>query len=372
MSEIGESLGESWLKHVRNCSIVQCNWKASPRMLWQHLEEIDEILNALRILFGDDSVDIWGNGNAAQLVRQTECDILGFSVINDEYTVTALEVATHLRGEGLHYTGTKHNNPGVTVNISDDKVPAKLFSNAMTIYASMGIRRGELAFASPIANDELVQRINDRLERIEQVLRERGFDFQLRLYANRDFYMEILRPVIAIVDDVSNTNEMFLRAMQLYLCSSRRWARFGNEDDAGDRDVPPGIDVRRGEDVHRRQRMRYDVIVNQVPYQVQLSMGDAAYYCVVAYLENTPGLVFQDLRDAFPRAAHGTREVVEIEREGLDLQRYSDPIILNGGTRVLVTNQWYGNGVHENWHCFVENAMGLDRPGFGVRIVPHQ
>lgn len=65
MLEIGESLGESWLKHVRNCSIVQCNWKTSPRILWQHLEEIDEILNELRIAFGDDSVDILGNGNAA-------------------------------------------------------------------------------------------------------------------------------------------------------------------------------------------------------------------------------------------------------------------------------------------------------------------
>lgn len=370
--EMGESLAASWLKHVQRCLLVQTNWKASSRRPWQNLVEIDEILRELCDEFGDESIDIWGNVNAAQLVRQTECDVLGFDVINGEQRVVALEVATHLTGEGLRYTGTKHDNRNVTVNISDDKVPAKLFSNAMAIYASAGIRHGEFSFATPIANNELVQRINDRLGRIEHILNNRGFDFRLRLYANRRFYREILRPVVAIVDDVSNTNELFLRAMQLYLASSRRWTPFDNEEGDGGYVVP--VENSNGENrvVHHRQRVKFDVLVNEEPYQTQLYMGDAAYYCVVAYCENTAGISFQDLRTAFPRTAHGTREVIEIEREGLDLSRFSDPIILDDGTRVLVTNQWCGNGAQENWQRFVDWAAGLDRPGLEIRIVPHQ
>ena len=57
MFEIGESLGESWLRHVQNCTIVQCNWKASPQIPWLHLEEIDMLLNELRLEFVH-SVDI--------------------------------------------------------------------------------------------------------------------------------------------------------------------------------------------------------------------------------------------------------------------------------------------------------------------------
>lgn len=114
------------------------------------------------------------------------------------------------------------------------------------------------------------------------------------------------------------------------------------------------------------------MIVNGEPYQTQLCMGDAAYYCVAAYFGNTAGISWQDLRTAFPRTAHGTREVIEVERDGLDRRRFSDPIVLNDGTRVLVTNQWCGSGVHENWSRFVDRVRELNRQGLEIRIVPYR
>lgn len=38
--EIGESLFYSWLRHVKECQLVQMNWKASPEWQLQHEEEL--------------------------------------------------------------------------------------------------------------------------------------------------------------------------------------------------------------------------------------------------------------------------------------------------------------------------------------------
>lgn len=41
--EMGESLFYSWLRHVKECQIVQTNWKASPQWQLQHEDKLIEI-----------------------------------------------------------------------------------------------------------------------------------------------------------------------------------------------------------------------------------------------------------------------------------------------------------------------------------------
>lgn len=42
--EIGESLVYSWLKHIKECQIVQTNWKCSPNWELQNHDEIETVM----------------------------------------------------------------------------------------------------------------------------------------------------------------------------------------------------------------------------------------------------------------------------------------------------------------------------------------
>lgn len=378
--EMGESLGVSWMKHEKGCDFVQTNWKVSPSNEWKHLDEIQRILDELKERFGEASYDIFGNDGAAQIVRQSECDVLGIANLpNGGIRINALEVAIHLRGDGLHYSGYKQANPTTRTNVSDDKVVAKLFGIAMTLYASMDNRDGEIAFASPIATDAILNSINERLALLTAVLEEHGFGFTFRMYANRDFYTMILRRVMSVVDSVADTNELFLRAMQIYLASSNRYSQelIADEDPAQSNiEARPSLTVPAVELANdlrsiRRRHNRFDVFVNDSVISVDNSMGMAAREVVKAYVENTPGITFSQLREAFPRIAHGYRDVVAIEANDLDISRFSLPIRLADGTSVLVTNQWYGAGEHENWQHFCRHVANLSRANLTIRIEPH-
>ena len=43
--EMGESLFYSWLRHVKDCKIVQMNWKSSPSWQLQNEESLEEFMN---------------------------------------------------------------------------------------------------------------------------------------------------------------------------------------------------------------------------------------------------------------------------------------------------------------------------------------
>lgn len=391
--EMGESLGASWLKHVKKCESVQLNWKPTPTVKWMHLDEINAILDELRSDFGEDAVDILGNGGASQLVRQTECDVLGLKISSaSEVEVRALEVAIHLKGAGLHYSGFKHGNTN-RVNVSDDKVPAKLLGIAMALYSSMGLKKGELCFASPIVGTAIADNITERLALIENLLRRHGFEFKFKLYANEEFHQEIVRRVVALVNDVSDTNELFLRALQLYLACEGRWGNTLPDDDnnsppptAGGPQVPPSDRGPQGSvptgssqgnvpasphqgnaPVNDFRRRLYDVVVNGEVYHSQAPMGETAYAAVRAYCEQNPTVGIQELRQAFPRSAHGTIEIILPESEvTCSRHYYRSTITLADGVEACVCNQWCRQGVHENWQRFCDHVQQ-----YGITIVQH-
>lgn len=373
--EMGESLGMSWMKHAKGCSTVQLNWKTSPQTKWMHLDDLEQMLEELKCKFGEDGIDIFGKDSVSQIVRQTECDVLGVSLKPDcPVTVYAMEVAIHLKGVGLHYSGTKHGDHKKKVNVSDDKVTAKLCGIAMALYSSMGLTKGEISFASPIVDDKLLSIINARLDTLESVLNSHGLNFKFKMYANRDFYREILQPVLAVADTVSDTNELFLRAMQLYMASARRW---GQESDIDPTPPPQPVDppIAPGPvPSSHHKRTTWDVFVGGEPYQMDLPMGEAAYYTVERYAALRPGIDFPALHDAFPREANGVREVVVVDNPNLDQRRFCRTTVrLDDATLVLITNQWCGQGPNENWQRFVNWVEGLDDDGLPkIRIVPHK
>ena len=99
--EIGESLGYSYLRHVKQCWLVQVNWKASEHWA-RHMTdaELEAMFAAMRRKLDPDGSVFKKSRDAAQFLRQGEIDVLG---VNQNGGVHAMEVAFH--EGGLNYGG---------------------------------------------------------------------------------------------------------------------------------------------------------------------------------------------------------------------------------------------------------------------------
>ena len=103
--EMGESLGYSYLRHVKNCWLVQTNWKASEH--WEKLladDELDRAFLSMRTEFDPDGEVFKDTKSSKQFLRQAEIDVVG---IEQDGTIHALDVAYH--GAGLNYGGGASN-----------------------------------------------------------------------------------------------------------------------------------------------------------------------------------------------------------------------------------------------------------------------
>lgn len=203
--EMGESLGASWLKHVRKCVLVQTNWKASPCVEFKHRQEIKELFRDAQAVFKSLGVDVFKKNNTIeQLVGQTECDVIGVSLHDQKVCWEALEVAFH--EQGLNYGAP---------NVTAAKVAAKMFRIALCLYAYMDTKSAVVSFASPKVHSGMEKPVREAVKIVKDFFSENGFDFRFNLILNREFYEEIFGPVIRNGDEVSDTNELFLRSTHL-------------------------------------------------------------------------------------------------------------------------------------------------------------
>ncbi|MBI9050774.1 MAG: hypothetical protein JEZ00_15240 [Anaerolineaceae bacterium] len=101
--EIGESLIYSWLRHIKQCQIVEINWKSSPR--WQtESVDLDSMKKDIENEFKDSGLDIFHKNNSiSQLLQQAEIDVVGLSIdsVHDERVYHFVDVAFH--ESGLNY-----------------------------------------------------------------------------------------------------------------------------------------------------------------------------------------------------------------------------------------------------------------------------
>jgi len=201
--EMGESLAASWLKHVRGCTMVQTNWKPSPRWQENHFEEIETLVQAAKQHFGTVNV-FKQNAGAAQILHQMECDVIGFQKEGEADRWYAVEVAFH--ENGVNYGG-KYKTAA--------KIAAKLFRSAIGLYCYMNVRDGEISFATPKADESYRQQILPAVEMVSQFFNQNDFGYSFRFLSDAEFSHEILNPVLGLVDEVSDTAELFLRAVQL-------------------------------------------------------------------------------------------------------------------------------------------------------------
>lgn len=205
--EMGESLFYSWLRHVKECQIVQTNWKVSAQWELHHEEELQELLKTVEEYFQEKyAYKIFKkNSSMSQIIQQGECDVLGISVSNEENRFYAVDVAFH--EAGLNY-GSKEE----TVM----KVLAKSVRTAICLYGYMNTRTAEVIFASPKINPAIMEELLPCISDLNNIFRLQGYEFSVRVIANNAFNELVLQPTLLVSHGIADTSELFIRSYQMY------------------------------------------------------------------------------------------------------------------------------------------------------------
>jgi hypothetical protein len=196
--EIGESLLLSWLRHIKECQLVQTNWKASSKWELRHKEVLEQLMrNSSEIFKSKYGYDLYkGNSGIDQLLTQAEIDVMGISFEENEQHLYAIDVAFH--EAGLNY-GTKEE----TVT----RVIKKCIRTAMCIYGYFDINTATIIFTSPKINPSVINDINACIDDIGFALNNLGLNYKIRIIANEDFSDKVLEPVLNVLGDVADTSE---------------------------------------------------------------------------------------------------------------------------------------------------------------------
>lgn len=205
--EMGESLFYSWLRHVKECQIVQTNWKVSSQWSLSDAEEIERMMKLIdnHYIQQHDYSIFKNNSSLSQLLQQGECDVLGVSIQSGDNKYYAVDVAFH--ESGLNYGGQD-----ATVM----KVLEKCARTAFCLNGYMATKEAEIIFASPKINPSVLSDLEPCIEEMNTIFSENGYDYNFRIIANEEYNDSVLEPILLVSDGVADTSELFLRSYQMY------------------------------------------------------------------------------------------------------------------------------------------------------------
>jgi len=253
--EMGESLILSWLRHVKECQIVQTSWKASSKWELKNKETLIGLLNNSGAFFKDKyGYDLYkGSSGLEQILAQAEIDVLGLSFNEEDTPIYAVDVA-------FHEAGLNYGNKDETVS----RVLKKFLRAAMCIYGYFGYAKGSIVFASPKINPASAMPILESINDIGSVFSEFGLEYSTRVIANDEFSESILQPVLNTMGDVADTSELFMRSLQMY----NLFAEKKQKTNTGATTVRPKISGRLEKidsaDIEGLKEMKIGVIVRTV------------------------------------------------------------------------------------------------------------
>lgn len=204
--EMGESLLYSWLRHVKGCQITQMNWKVSPQWTCMCEAENENLMREAAQFFMERyGLNVFKeNGSTGQLIRQAECDVLGLSFSENQYTAYGVDVA-------FHELGLSYGNHEETVS----RVIKKCLRTAMRIRGYLNAPFAEIVFASPRIHPKEFDCLTHCVDDMNRLLKQQGLAYSVKLIANEAFDEQVLSPVLTAGEQVSDTSELFLRSYQL-------------------------------------------------------------------------------------------------------------------------------------------------------------
>jgi hypothetical protein len=207
--EIGESLVYSWLRHVKQCQIVQTNWKVSPK--WQAKDiDLNSMKKAIENEFKDTKFDIFHkNSSINQLLHQAEIDVVGISngFDNNNRLYHFVDVAFH--EGGLSY-GAKEETISRVL---------KKFIRSYFIYLKYFCDHSQAVFyfiTPKMSNNIILVPLSENIRRVTKVFNLFQLNADFQLLVNQDFNKHVLLPTIEVCDEIADTNELFLRSVQLW------------------------------------------------------------------------------------------------------------------------------------------------------------
>lgn len=265
--EIGESLVFSWLKHIKECQLVQMNWKASYKWDLKHREVLEQLMVVSQELFFlKYGYDIYkGNKSLDQLLGQAEVDGIGINYDERQSHIYGIDVAFH--EAGLNY-GSKEETVA--------RVIKKIIRTAMCMYGYFGCNTGTIIFASPKINPAVYQDFIRCMSDINQVLESSNLHFTLRFIGNEAFAESLLQPVINILGDVADTSELFMRSLQMYnLLVTHKQASPSFPRVKADRRVSSDLFTVDSQGLEGLEEMKIGVIVRTV-FRKKLETGKAS------------------------------------------------------------------------------------------------
>ena len=195
--EIGESLGYSFLRHVKQCWLVQTNWTVSEHWAKHQTDEaLEAMFSAMRENFDPDGSVFRGTKDCSQLLRQGEIDVVG---VGQDGSVHAMEVAFH--EAGLNYGGG-----------ADNRVLKKLLRTTLILnaYHPEETER-HIYFVSPKVHPA----VQHPMEEIFSRLQAEYSSINWHLLTNDEFTNQLLVPTLEKAGAVADTSELFVRSAKL-------------------------------------------------------------------------------------------------------------------------------------------------------------
>ena len=195
--EMLESLGSSYLRHVKQCWLVQANWKTSEH--WTKLMddvELEDLFRAMKQRFDPEGNVFKKTKNASQFLQQGEIDVLG---VDQEGDVYAVETAFH--EAGLNYGGG-----------ADIRVLKKLLRTMMILKA---YHRTEIQIHICFASPKVHVGVQQPLEAVFADLRAEYPEIGWDLLTNEAFADRMLGPTLEKAGEVADDSELFMRAKKL-------------------------------------------------------------------------------------------------------------------------------------------------------------
>lgn len=197
--EMGESLCYSYLRHVKQCWLVQTNWKPSDHWTTRKSDaELEAMFLDMKRKFDADGNVFKQTNNAAQLIKQGEIDVVGIDLQGD---VHALDVAFH--ENGLNYTG------GAADIVLKKLLRAYMLLHAYAPFGQTG-QKFHIYFVSPKVNPS----VQTPLDAIFARLQSEYPQAEWRLITNRAF-ADLMRDTLEKSAAVADTSELFVRAAKL-------------------------------------------------------------------------------------------------------------------------------------------------------------
>ena len=201
--EIGESLGYSFLRHVKKCWLVQTNWKASDDwykfLSSDEQEKLDRAFEDMRENFSSHGNVFKGTKTCRQFLKQAEIDVLGVGFNRDLY---AVEVAFH--ESGLQYGSRSETRDRVLKKM----LRAKFLMDAYHLADG----KQHIYFVSPKVHQGVKPGLDEVFAWLKKEYPE-GVDWQL--LTDDKFVSDLLVPTLDKAKGVADTSELFVRSVNL-------------------------------------------------------------------------------------------------------------------------------------------------------------